>query len=139
MKPIDYAKAFGIAAAVLILDVLIAIGVVYLWAVSTPGHSQDYYDTAGIDVARISTRIVGTALLFAAAWLFGRRNPNRNAYAFAIALAVFYAFLDAASVAFKDVFVASFAVTMALKLVGSLVGAWLATRGGAIQASSTQT
>ena len=56
MKPIDYAKALGIAAALLIVDVLIAIGVVYLYSILVdPGHPRTYYETSGIVVARWST------------------------------------------------------------------------------------
>ena len=129
MKPIDYAKALGIAAALLIVDVLIAIGVVYLYSILVdPGHPRTYYETSGIVVARWSTRTAGTALLFAAAWLFAQRRPNRNAYMFAIAITLFYALLDGASVGFRDVFIASFAFTIGLKLAGSLAGALVATR-----------
>jgi len=134
MKPTDYAKAAGVAALVLILDVLIAIGVVYFYAVFVnPGHPRAYYATAGISVARWSTRIAGTALLFGAAWLWGSRSPSRNAYGFATALTVFYALLDGASVGFSGVFTASFAFTIGLKLIGSLTGALIAvrSRGGA--------
>jgi hypothetical protein len=129
MKPTDYAKAAGVAALVLILDVLIAFGVVYLDAVFiNPGHPRAYYATAGISLARWSTRIAGTALLFGAAWRCGSRSPNRNAYGFATALTVFYALLDAASVGFGGVFTASFAFTIGLKLVGALTGALVAAR-----------
>ena len=49
MKPIDYAKALGVAAQVLILDVLIALGVVYLYvALVNPGRPGVYYGTVGI-------------------------------------------------------------------------------------------
>ena len=49
-----------------------------------PGHPKDYYTgAAGISIARRSTRIVGTTLMFGTAWLCARRSPNRNAYAFA--------------------------------------------------------
>ena len=129
MKPIDYAKAAGVAALVLILDVLIAFGVVYFYAVFfNPGHPRAYYATAGIPVARWSTRIVGTALLFGAAWLCGSRNPNRNAYWFALALTGFYALLDSASVGFVGMFTSSFALTIGLKVAGSLAGASVAVR-----------
>ena len=133
MKTIDYAKAAGIAALVLIVDVLIAIGVVYLYAAFiNPGHPRDYYAVVGISVARWSTRVAGTALLLGVAWICGRRNPNRNAYAFAAAITFFYALLDAASTLFQGVFTASFAFTIALKLAGAVFGAWAATRTRAL-------
>lgn len=125
----DYAKAAGVAAAVLIIDVLIAIGVVYVYAVFfNPGHPRAYYATAGVPIARWSTRIAGTALIFGAAWLCGVRNRERNAFAFAVALTAFYALLDSASVEFAGTFTASFALTIGLKLAGSLAGAAMAVR-----------
>ncbi|MGH9715227.1 MAG: hypothetical protein ACRD4R_00630 [Candidatus Acidiferrales bacterium] len=129
MKPIDYAKAAGMAALVLILDLLIAFGVVYVYALFfNPGHPRAYYATAGIPVARWSTRTAGTALMFGAAWLCGSRNPNRNAYGFALALTGFYALLDSASGGFVGVFTLSFALTIGLKLAGSSAGAFAAVR-----------
>jgi hypothetical protein len=129
LKPIDYAKAAGIAAVVLVIDVLIAVGVVYLYSVLVePGHPKAYYYTAGIPIARWSTRIAGTALLFGAAWLFGKRRPSRNAYIFAIILTASYALLDGASVGFVGVFTPSFALTIGIKLIGPLAGAVLAVR-----------
>ena len=129
MKPTDYAKAAGIAILVLIVDV-IAIGVVSFYAAFlNPGHPKDYYaGAAGISIARRSTRIVGTALMFGTAWLCARRSPNRNAYAFAITLTAVYALLDGASVRFAGVFTGGFAFTIGLKLIGSLVGALMAVR-----------
>ena len=134
MKPSDYAKAAGIAILVLTVDILIAIGVVYFYAAFlNPGHPKDYYTgAAGISVARWSTRIVGTALIFGTAWLCARRNANRNAYAFAITLTAFYALLDGVSVGFVGVFTGGFALTIGLKLIGALVGALLAVRARAV-------
>ena len=49
MKPIDYAKALGVAPQVLILDVLIAMGVVCLYlALVNPGRPKVDYGTVGI-------------------------------------------------------------------------------------------
>jgi hypothetical protein len=130
VRLIDIAKAAGLAAVVLILDVLIAIGVVWLWSTLVePGHPSSYYTTAGVPIARWSTRVVGTLLVLATVWLFSRRRPSRNAYLFAVTLVVFYAFLDGASVAFDGFFSAGIALTMLLKLLGGLLGAFLARRG----------
>lgn len=125
MKPIDFANAAGLAA--LVIDVLIAIGVVFAWGVLVePGHPSAYYQTAGIPVARWSTRIAGTALVSGAAWLFAKRRPRRNAWLFAVSLTAFYAFLDGASAGFADFFTLSIALTMLLKLLGALTGAFVA-------------
>jgi hypothetical protein len=130
MRLIDLARAAGLAALVLLLDILIAIGVVWLWsALVEPGHPSSYYATAGVPIARWSTRIVGTSLVFATVWWFSRRRPDRNAYLFAVTLVVCYAFLDGASVAFDGFFSAGIALTMLLKLLGGLRGALIARRG----------
>src|ERR1700760_2105960 len=101
MKLLDIAKAAGIALAVLILDILLAIAVVYGWSVLiNPGHTREYYETAGVPIALISTRVLGTALVFFACYLSGRRNAQRSALGFAGLVVVCYALLDAASVQF---------------------------------------
>jgi hypothetical protein len=127
MKPVDYLKAAGLALLVLAIDVLIAFGVVYAWGrLLEPNHSQAFYETAAVPMARWSTRIAGTALMGGAAWLFARRRPQRNAYAFAAVVVFFYAFFDGASVAFVGFFTLSMALTLLLKLLAGLAGAYAA-------------
>lgn len=133
MKPIDFAKAAGIAAIVLAIDVLIAIGVVFVWGTTfEPGHPRSFYATAGVPIARWSTRIAGTALIFGAGWLFARRQPERNAVIFAATMVAFYALFDGASVAFQGFFTRGVAITMLLKLVAGVAGAFVGL--GAISA-----
>jgi hypothetical protein len=127
MKPIDYAKAAGIAAVVLIVDVLVAVGVVFAWAsFVAPGHPRAYYASAGLPIALLSTRIFGTALIFAACWWATRRDPQRNALWFAVILVVCYAVLDGASIAFQGFFVGGTVITMLLKLAAGIAGAQIA-------------
>jgi hypothetical protein len=129
VKPIDFAKAAGIAAAVLILDILVAIGVVIAWSILVaPGHDRAFYATAGIPIALWSTRIMGTALIFAACCWSVRRNPQRNALLFAVIVVIFYAVLDGASIAFKDFITVGFGITIALKLAAGMAGALVARR-----------
>jgi hypothetical protein len=129
MNPMEFLRAAGLAFVVLIIDVVLAVAVVYVWGTyQHPGQSESFYATAGIPIARASTRILGTALIFLTAWLAARRRPPRRAYMFALALVFFYALLDGASVAFEDFFNLSIALTMALKLIAALAGAALAVR-----------
>lgn len=129
MNPADFAKAAGAAVLVLVIDVLIAVAVVFAWSILiAPGHSKAYYQTAGIPIALWSTRIAGTALIFGTAWLSAKRRPERNAYLFAIALVVFYALLDGASVGFQGFFTLGFGLTILIKVIGSLAGAFAASR-----------
>ena len=127
MKPLDFAKAFGLAAAVLILDLLLAIGLVYLWfRFMVPGHSHAYYQKESVRLALLSTRVVGTALMFCACWWSAQRNPRRNAVAFAVTLAICYALIDGATGQFKGFVSLPFGITMLLKLVAAIAGALLA-------------
>jgi hypothetical protein len=127
MKPMEYFRAAGLAFLILLIDVLMAVAAVYVWGkYFQPGHTQDYYESAGIPIARWSSRVFGSALIFAAAWLAVHRQPQRSAYLFAIALVFFYAVLDGASNAFEGFFRWSIAVTLFIKLLAALTGAHLA-------------
>ncbi len=129
MKPVDSMKAAGIAAAVLILDVLLAVGVVYLWAIFiNPGHPRAYYASAGVPIALLSTRILGSALIFAASWWAARGNPERNAVAFGVVLVVYYALMDGVSVGFQGFFTLGTAITLLLKLAAGIAGGLAAVK-----------
>jgi len=125
----EFVRAAGLAFVVLILDVLLTVGVVYVWGKSQQsGHPAIFYQTAAISLARGSTRIAGTAMIFLAAWAAARQRPSPQAYYFALALVSFYAFLDGASTAFVDFFNLGTMLTMALKLAAAVVGAALGVR-----------
>jgi hypothetical protein len=129
VKPSDFGRAAGVGAAVLILDVLLAFIVVYAWGtLLEPGRDTDYYMAAAIPIARLCSRIIGTTLMCAAAAICAYRNPTRNAHAFAIATVCFYAFFDAASAAFQQEFTPAFGLTILIKLLAALAGAWLGPR-----------
>ena len=129
MKPMEFVRAAGLAFVVLIVDVLLAVAVVYVWGKSQqPGHPEIFYQTAAISLARGSTRIAGTAMIFIAAWAAARKRPPPQAYYFALALVCFYAFLDGASISFVDFFNLGIALSMALKLAAALAGAALGVR-----------
>jgi hypothetical protein len=126
MKPIDFAKALGVAAVVLVLDVALAVGVVYAWSIFVaPGHPRAFYETAGVPVARLSTRVLGTLLILVACWWAARRNRQRNALEFALTVVIAYALLDGASVAFNGFFSYQFGLTVLIKFAGGIAGALL--------------
>ena len=84
MKPIDVAKALGIAALVLVLDLCFAFGTVTVWAwFIEPGHPQAYVMAQAPRLSTFSTRLFGPLLLLGLVWLFSRRRPERNAFGFA--------------------------------------------------------
>jgi uncharacterized protein (TIGR03382 family) len=130
MKPIDLAKALGIAALVLALDLCLAVGAVTVWAwVVEPGHSQAEIAAAAPRLSTLSTRVFGPLLLLAFVWLFSRRKPGRNAFAFAATVFVLYLVLDGATVAFHGLYNQTVLITVILKLIGAVAGATLARAG----------
>ena len=129
MKPIDFAKAAGVAVALLVFNVLIAIVVVLVYGFAIePGHPREFYDAAARRIAPWCSHVAGTALFFAAGYLFGRRRPDRNGYAFALAFAVLYAVIDAGSVGFAGALSVEFGLSMLAKLAAGEAGAFVAGR-----------
>lgn len=129
MKFIDLAKAFGIASALLVINVLVAIFVVTVYAyLIEPGHPQEFYEKAAMRIAPLCSHIAGTALFFAAGYFFTRRKPEQNGLMFATVVTGFYAIIDAASVGFTGVAEMEFTLSMIAKWIATLVGAFCATR-----------
>jgi hypothetical protein len=137
VRPIDAAKAVGVAIAILILNVLIAILVVLGYSIFIdPGHSHEYYNAAAMRIAPWCSHIFGTALFFAAGFLFARRRPERNGLLFAATFTLLYAVIDSATIGFAGLFSVEFALSMLAKLLAGLAGAFLANR---TKASTSQT
>ena len=129
MKPSDYAKAFGVAIAILALNVLIAILVVLVYSIAIdPGHSHEYYNAAALRIAPWCSHIFGTALFFAAGFLFARRRPERNAFLFAAAFTILYAIVDSATVGFAGFLSTEFGLSMLAKLLAGQAGALVANQ-----------
>jgi hypothetical protein len=132
MKPIDYAKAAGFALALLVINVLIAILVVTFYALLIePGHPREFYDEAAKRIAPWCSHIAGTALFIIAGYFLTRHRLYRNAYLFVTVISVFYALIDAASVGFAGILQVEFALSMLVKLLAALAGAFIAIRATA--------
>lgn len=140
MKPIDFLKAAGIAIGLLVINVLIAILVVGVYAaLIEPGHTDEFYDEAALWIVPWSCHIIGTPLFFVAVCFLTARRRERNAYLFATVVVVMYAIIDAASVGFLSVLELSFALSMLLKLAASLTAAYVGTRSRQqVSSASTQ-
>jgi hypothetical protein len=133
MKAIDFAKAFGLGALVLALNVglLFAIGFVYSTVID-PGRTEAEYMSIYLRIGNWSAPIAGISLLFLAAWLSGRRRPERNAFIYALATWASYLAIDTASglamAPLSTLLVPPFLIGMSGGLVASLAGAGLAVR-----------
>jgi hypothetical protein len=128
---IDFAKAFGVAVGILVVNVAISFGVVAAYSVWVdPGHDQAYYEAAAQWLAPWSSVAFGWLLFFIACMLLSRR-PERNALAFAIAVFAFYAAIDLGilfAAGALGALVPFVALSLASKLVGAIGGVWMAGR-----------
>ena len=128
MQPVDFAKAFGLAILLMVINVAAAFGVVavYSYAVD-PGHDAAYYDAAALSIAPWSSVAGGIVLFFIACFLAARRRPERNAFGFALASAASYIGIDAAVLLAAGAFQALgmvVPVSFGTKLAAALAGAW---------------
>ena len=128
MKLIDFGQAFGLAILILALDLAAAFGTVSAWAAFIePGHPRAFYIQAAPRLSIISTRIAGPLLFALIVWLFSRRNGERNPFAFALMVFMFYVLADGGMVTFHGFFSPVIGISLGLKLMGALAGAILAT------------
>ncbi len=129
MKPVDFVRALGVAILAMVLDILCAVAVVSVWTlVNRPDHPLATTDPIVVDLSTQSTRICGPIILALLVWLFSRKRPDRNVWAFAAAVFGFYLLVDWGMVAFQGMLEPVALGIAALKLAGALVGAWLARR-----------
>jgi hypothetical protein len=125
----DFLKAVGIALAVLIANVAVSFGVVWVYATFIePGHDEAFYQAAAQWIAPWSSVFAGAVLFFLALWWLAWRRQGRNGYVFAAAVVAIYAAIDVSVIAAVGALGAMgliVAVSMASKLAGALLGAWL--------------
>lgn len=133
MKPTDYFKAAGVALAVLVLTVAASFPMVFVYATFVePGHPQSFYNEAAKWIAPWSSHILGPILFVAFNYWLARRSPQRNAIAFATATILFYIVIDfgmmLAFVPPSALLNSTVALSLVGKVIGALLGAWLGSR-----------
>jgi hypothetical protein len=132
MKPIDFGKAALAGLVILILNLLATTAVIFAWSMLVePGKSHDYYNALAPRIGATTGPMGGVILMFAAAYLLGKRRPERNAFAFAVATWFAYAVLDLLSglpmVPLADLLTLRFAFSLVAALLAALMGARFAS------------
>ena len=129
MQPLDYAKAAGCAVGLLVLNVVIAVFAVGIYSIFVkPGQTQEFYEAAALRIAPWSSHTAGTAIFLAAGYIFAKRKPQRNGLWFAACFTFLYAVIDGATVGFVGVLNAEFGLSMIVKLIAALLGAFAARK-----------
>jgi len=133
MKPLDSLKAAFVAVAVLALNLALITAVIFVYAgVVEPGHPPAFYTAKAPQIAEGVAPTLGALLLFASAYVLGRRRPQRKAIVFAIAVGAAYVVLDAVSGAAGAgtgaITNRMFFASMVLALAGAQGGGFLAAR-----------
>lgn len=131
MKGLDALKAVGLAVLIMALNLAAAFAAVLAYATLVqPGKPQAVYAAAAPGIAGWSAPITGALLFLAAANLFGRRRPERNAFRFAGMTWLAYLIIDvgsgAASASVQAMLSLQMAASMGLALLGAMIGAALA-------------
>lgn len=132
MNLLDFAKALGVALAVMVLNVAVAFGVVWVYGTFIePGHDEAFYQAAAQDIAPWSSIFAGAALFFLAALWLAWRRQGRNGYLFAGVVVAIYAAIDVSVVVAGGALAAlgvMVAASMLSKLAAAEFGAWMARR-----------
>lgn len=130
MGPVDFLKAFGVALLIMVLNVAIAFGVMWVYGnfIET-GHPASFYEAAAQRIAPWSSLFAGGLLFFLGGWEFTRRKPGRNGLMFAAVFAAIYIAIDVAIIVAAGALSALGAIvwaSMFTKMIAALAGAHLA-------------
>ncbi|HEY3950859.1 hypothetical protein [Phenylobacterium sp.] len=142
MKQLDALKAVGLALLILALNLLVATAAITVYALATSPGRAVVVDVRALHVADWSAPIGGACLFFLAAWVLGRRRPQRNAVAFSALVWVAYAILDVGSGAAmgdgRAMLSPLMAASLGVALLGAVAGGLLArTRTAPTQNATT--
>lgn len=131
MKRRDFVVIPVAAIAVMVLNVAICFGLVWLYSTFfNPGQPASYYEAFAMRVAPISSVIAGIPLMFATGFLISRTRPGRRGLLVAAAAALFYIILDTGILLSADAGQGVWmwaALSHATKLLCAVAGARLGT------------
>jgi hypothetical protein len=130
MRLLDFLEALGVALLLMVLNVALSFGVMWIYGTFiTPGHDAAFYEAAAQRIAPWSSVVAGAVLFFLAGWLFARRKPERNGLLFAAAFTLIYILIDVSIIVAAGAMQALGGIVLlstASKLVVALAGASLA-------------
>ncbi|MBK6702913.1 MAG: hypothetical protein IPG56_03435 [Caulobacteraceae bacterium] len=133
MQLADYLKAFATGIAVLALNLLTLVLIVFGYSqFIEPGHPREFYSEAAPRLGSISAPIAGALLMFVFVLLLSTRRRQRNAYAFAAVTFISYFAVDTAmglaATPASQLFRAPFLFGMGGACIAALVAAFIATQ-----------
>ena len=141
MKPLDFAKALGLGALVLALNLalLFALGFFHD-TVLEPGRTPEYYQSVYPKIGAFSAPAGAIVMFFLVGWRIAGRRPGRNPYAFALSVYAAYVAIDVglglAAGPASNLLVPPFFISLVGGAAASLAGAYLSRRGVALGAAS---
>lgn len=130
------------AIAVMVLNVVISFGVVWIYSsFINPGETAAFYQDVANSIAPVSSVIAGIPLMFLAGYLLARGRPGRAGLLAGAALASLYILLDTTILlsvgAGYEVWMWA-AVSHATKLLSALLGAKLGGGQGTAEVTRFQ-
>lgn len=133
MQLADYLKAFATGIAVLALNLLTLVLIVFGYSqFIEPGHPPEFYSEAAPRLGSISAPIAGALLMFVFVLLLSTRKPRRNAYAFAAVTFISYFAVDTAmglaATPASQLFRAPFLFGMGGAFIAACAGAFIASQ-----------
>ena len=135
MRPIDFAKAFGVGVLVMVLNMALLFGLGFIYdTVIEPGRTAAYYQGVYPKIGAWSAPIGAIVLLFLAAWGSGVRRPARNPYVFGALVYASYFGVDVALTLgmgpLATLLVPPFLISLGGGAVATVAGAALARSSG---------
>src|SRR5688572_11790337 len=134
MKVSDYAKAFGVAVAVLVITLAASFPMVGVYRFFiTPGQPPEFYTQAAQWIAPWSSHVFGPLVFGIFNYVMARRTPERPALTFATLTIVMYVLIEALTyvgMGFAPSAAATYTIllSMVVKFAGALAGAWLGSK-----------
>jgi hypothetical protein len=120
--------------AVMVLNVAISFGVVWVYSLFEPGHPQAFYNAFALKAAPVSSVVFGAPLMFLAGLLIARKRSRRDGLIAAAAVSLLYMAIDLAMLLSyqpgPEIWFWG-ALSYTTKIGAALLGGWMATRRAA--------